>query len=367
MMSQRMYLLMSCLIPLCVSCSPDHNTEDSSNLTLQPPAAILAARMVDPNQLSVVVTVDGESVDMSPVGDGNFSGSIDLSPDRPHNVEVRWNENFNPDANPQGLLLARAAKSVSVTAGDTNATISIRSSEFNTSSWDQDSDGRSNLAERREGSDPNDPLSPEAPPMLVAVEVQVNIPNSFQAGSVNTDGLTMVALVNSQSVALTRSGLIWTGGLNLIENSDAFIDVTLFREVEQNLRIGVVRKSVNIGAGGLTVIADTDFDFQFDDDNDGLTNLEEILNGFDPLNSESPVVDPCVPSTFVAGCNNDTDGDGISDFIETEDADEDGDMIPDFQESNIIDIDQDLLTQYEDIDDTEPCIPNDQALACLNQ
>jgi len=327
----------------------------------------LAARMVDASQLVLAVTVDGNTVDMSPVGDGNFSGNINLSPDTAHNVVVRWNENFNPAENPDGLLLARASKAVTITAGDTDATIIIRSNEFDTSSWDEDLDGRSNLAERLEGSDPNDPNSPEAPPMPVAVELQFNIPDSFQAATINSEGLTMVALVNSQTVALTRSGLRWMGGLNLIENSDAFIDATLFRESAQILRIGVVRKSTNVGAGGVIVIPDTDFDFEFDDDNDGINNLDEILNGYDPLDSESPVVDPCVPTTFVADCTNDEDGDGTSDFLETEDADEDGDSIPDYLESSVIDFDEDIFSEQSDPDDMDPCIPDDEALACINQ
>ena len=359
-MSQRANLLMGCLIPLCMACSPDHNTEDSSNLTLQPPAAILAARMVDPDQLRVAVTVGGEVVDMSAVGDGNFSGNVNLRASSANNVIVSWFENFEGD----DLLLARVSKVVTVMQGDTEATITIRSTEFDTTSWDQDSDGRSNLQERREGSSPIDPNDPAAAPTKVAIEVQLNIPNSFQAASVNTDELTMDAIVNNQTINLTRSGLVWIGGLEVNENSDAMINATLFREDARILRIGDLNRSVNVGAGGLIVIADTDFNFEYDDDSDGISNIEEILNGFDPLNSQSPVVDPCVPTTFVAECTFDTDNDGTSDFLETEADDEDGDGIPDYLESSVTDLDEDLLPAQSDPDDMNACIPNPDAIAC---
>ncbi|MEE9334578.1 MAG: hypothetical protein V3U65_10855 [Granulosicoccaceae bacterium] len=362
MMSQRAFLLMSCLIPLCVSCIPEHNTADSSNLTLQPPASILAARMVDPSQLRVEVTVDDKSVEMSPVGDGNFFGNISLAADNANNVEVSWFEYFEE----RDLLLAQASKVVTVSAGDTEATITIRSSEFDTNSWDADSDGRSNLSERIEGTGPRDSSDPAAAPTKVAVEIQLNISNSFQAAAVNTDDLTMEAFVNSQSVALTRSGLIWMGGLELNENSDAFINATLFRESGRVLRIGDIGKSVNVGSGGIIVVPDTDFNFEYDDDQDGFFNLDEILNGHDPLNSESPVVDPCVPTTFVAECLNDEDRDGTSDFLETENADEDMDTIPDYLESSVTDFDEDIFPEQTDPDDTDPCIPNDEAIACVN-
>ncbi len=360
MMSQRAFLLMSCLIPLVVSCSPDHNIADSSNLTLQPPAAILDPRMVDPGQLRVEVTVGNVMVDMSPVDNGNFSGTVNLRPGSANNLVVSWFENFNGD-----LLLAQVSKVVAVMPGDTEANITIRSNEFITNSWDEDSDGRSNLQERREGSDPRDANDPAAAPTKVAIEVQLNIPSSFMAASVNSDELTMDAIVNNQTIALTRSGLTWVGGLEVNENSDATINATLFRESARILRIGDLSQSVSVGAGGLIVIADTDFNFNYDDDVDGITNMDEILNGFDPLDSQSPVIDPCVPTTFVAECVEDTDGDGTSNFFETEFADEDGDDIPDYLESSVTDIDEDLLPAQQDPDDMNACIPDPTALACM--
>jgi len=158
----------------------------------------------------------------------------------------------------------------------------------------------------------------------------------------------------------------WTGTVRLVENTDANISAVLYSDSTKRVRIGVVQRTRNVGAGGLIVIPDSDFDYQFDSDLDGLRNLDEILNGYDPLNSNDPVSDPCVPSTFVPQCTADFDDDGETDFQETELADDDLDGIPNYRESNIVDADEDLAFSHEDADEEDPCVPNDTSFACIN-
>jgi hypothetical protein len=257
-----------------------------------------------------------------------------------------------------------------------SAQVSFLNNEFNTA-FDSDSDGRSNLFERTNDSDPFDPTSPAAPPTQVAVELQIFLADDLQSVDGISENLEMLAFVNSQVLPLTREGERWIGGTTLTEDSEAFLDAQLFSDSTRSVRLGLVRRSTNVGDGGVIILAADEFDFMIDSDGDTISNKDELLSGSDPLDSNSPLPDPCQPDDFVAGCPTDSDGDGETDFQETETQDTDGDTIPDYLESLITDTDGDGLSAQEDDDDdddgvtaefdsdeTDPCIPDPDALAC---
>lgn len=358
MKSRWLYLVVFGLLTLCAACSSDPELNDGANLSLQPPALVLAARQVDREQLTLTVAVGGEQVEMTEADNGTWSGSVDLTPSTAHQFVVSWHEFYND----QDLLLARAIKSFQVPEGD-SAQVSFRNNEFNTS-FDNDSDGRSNLSERTNNSDPYDPSSPAAPPTEVAVEIQIFLSNDLQNIDGITENLEMVAFVNSQTLPITREAGRWVGGTSLTENSEAFLDAQLFSDSSRAVRLGLVRKSTNVGNGGIIILAAEEFDFMIDSDGDSISNKDELITGSDPLDSNSPMPDPCQPTDFVAGCPTDSDGDGETDFQETETRDSDGDTIPDYLESLITDADGDGLSAQEDIDDTDACIPDPDAPAC---
>ncbi len=74
--------------------------------------------------------------------------------------------------------------------------------------------------------------------------------------------------------------------------------------------------------------------------------------------------DPCIPSQFGTGCTTDTDGDGETDALEGELPDADNDGAPDYTESSILDADNDGVSDELDPANLDPCIPNNQAAAC---
>jgi hypothetical protein len=85
----------------------------------------------------------------------------------------------------------------------------------------------------------------------------------------------------------------------------------------------------------------------FDSDGDGTLNVD------DPA-----INDPCIPTTFVAVCFQDTDGDGVSDFDEGEGVDSDGDGLFDFEESSILDSDGDTVADQFDATNNDSCLPD---------
>lgn len=91
-----------------------------------------------------------------------------------------------------------------------------------------------------------------------------------------------------------------------------------------------------------------------DADNDGSTDQN------DPLNDN-----PCVPNVFVAVCDQDTDGDGVSDFDEGPTTDTDSDGLFDYQESSTLDADNDGTFDQFDPENSNPCVPVAAGSECL--
>ncbi|MBK7950738.1 MAG: NPCBM/NEW2 domain-containing protein [Deltaproteobacteria bacterium] len=87
-----------------------------------------------------------------------------------------------------------------------------------------------------------------------------------------------------------------------------------------------------------------------DTDADGLVDLADPA----PTN-------PCIPTTFVAVCGADADGDGVSDFQEGATADADGDGLFDYQESSTADADSDGVPDQSDPANGDACVPNAEA------
>lgn len=77
---------------------------------------------------------------------------------------------------------------------------------------------------------------------------------------------------------------------------------------------------------------------------------------FDHLDSN--VTDPCVPTRFTSPCLEDSDVDGLSDFVEGEFIDSDLDGLFDYLESNILDSDADGFMDNVDLDNQDPCVPD---------
>jgi subtilisin family serine protease len=84
-----------------------------------------------------------------------------------------------------------------------------------------------------------------------------------------------------------------------------------------------------------------------DTDNDGTLDL------YDPS-----ILDPCLPSTFNASCNQDSDGDGSNDFSEGANADSDADGIANYLESSVSDADSDGVFDELDAANHDPCLPS---------
>ena len=75
-------------------------------------------------------------------------------------------------------------------------------------------------------------------------------------------------------------------------------------------------------------------------------------------------LDACVPEVFVSACGQDTDADGESDFAEGESTDTDGDGLLDWQESSLLDADADGTNDEIDPANADACVPEIFVAAC---
>ncbi|MGB5325843.1 MAG: NPCBM/NEW2 domain-containing protein, partial [Pseudomonadales bacterium] len=84
-----------------------------------------------------------------------------------------------------------------------------------------------------------------------------------------------------------------------------------------------------------------------DSDADGMLDFQDPAPG-----------NSCIPSAFVVVCGQDTDGDGVTDYDETETADSDGDGTADYLESSVADADADGVTDQNDAFNADACQPS---------
>jgi len=190
---------------------------------------------------------------------------------------VEWFERFNDT----DLLLGRYTFEQIITA---DTAISIRDDQYitkgqNGDEFDVDDDGRSNLEER---IDDTNPLSADPAPSdtsIVSTTVQpvtaVNLGNVF-------------ALVRSaDGVSRFDQSTEFSLDFNVQNGQNLALDVAWFTNVRsQDLLLGSFRFDETIIANRNLLIQSTDYTTQgdaYDADSDGFSNLEELLKGTNPL------------------------------------------------------------------------------------
>jgi len=323
--------------------------------------------MVDANALYVEITVNGVEATLDPTANnGVFTGRISLAEGSTDQVViVRWYELFKNAP----LELAFAEQTITVKdEGGGEQKVEFIEKNFNYTS-DFDNDNRSNLDERNARTDPRDINDPGLPPKEVDVVLRIQLPDERilnKADLLNT--ITPVATLNDNPVLLEKVGNSWVGRTKAVENSNAFASVTFYRASDQALILATSEFGQEVGGGAEYNFVGTEFKTDIhDQDTDNLSNLDEVLEDHDPLDSGSPVQDPCKTSNFAPGCTVDTDKDKKPDSQESETADTDQDGIPNYRESSLVDADKDGRSAEVDVDDEDPCKPSTNNAACAAQ
>ena len=338
--------------------------EAGSIVQMAPPPIIAQSRAILPSALVLRVSVNGNEVPM--VVDATsevWTGKLLLPAGTETTIDILWSENFQG----QVLELAEAAKTIDVTLDPTRKQeVRFLFSDFD-SNFDEDQDERSNLQERNADTNPYDALSPGTPVLQVPVVVRFELPDARILDDADLlASITPVATFNNQPLALQREGQSWIGRTTAPQDSSGFVAINFYQSSDQSIRIATAQRSQDVGSTNAEFNFAPDFyeTSAIDRDNDDLSNLEEVLQGFNPFDSNSPAKDPCLISAFEFGCTIDTDGDGDWDSQETETADTDGDNIPDYLEPSNFDKDDDGWVAELDANEDDPCIPSLNSNLC---
>ncbi len=345
--------------------SDDQTGDQIGGLTtsFNPPDMLVQSREIDQNALRLRIVVNGREYPVDINANSESSPlTIRIAQGEQLDIVVIWSELYNG----QPLVLAQAEENTTVPINDlTTFEITIDTDDY-TTNFDDDLDDRTNLDERNNGTDPRVANSPVT---QVPVRLRASTPEQLTGIESDIDEtLTAVADVDGVIVQLNREGDTWVGETNKPANSDQLINYTFYSSIRQNVTLAMWQGRRNVGDTGTTVeIQSNEYDYEFDIDGDGTNNLQEVLQGSNPEDRNDPPPDACDISNFEIGCDNDTDGDGIADSIETEDADADEDSIPDYRESRNDDADEDGFNAELDRDESDPCVPSEEATACEDE
>ena len=178
------------------------------------------------------------------------------------------------------IELARAAKTMDVIAGS-NLTITFLYTDYD-ESFDDDSDGYTNLYEVTHGTDPTKPENTLGGTVSVASDTLV-----LNNGDSNIKATLDCPNGNSIAMAIDNSNHTASSGCSSLTpgNGQLFTIYISFGSV--NIELANATKTVDVVAGTNPALTFTnaDFDTSLDSDGDGFTNLYEVAHSMDPTKS----------------------------------------------------------------------------------
>ncbi len=141
------------LLSVLLSCEEMINditisNEDEPRLELSPPKLLTRNRTINPRNLKPTASFGQQTIVLSYMNDGVWSGQLNVVKNRSYQLVIDWHEDYHN----RSLHLAHAERIIEV--GDSNISVVLSESDYESKNLDADSDGVSNLEERIAGTDP---------------------------------------------------------------------------------------------------------------------------------------------------------------------------------------------------------------------
>lgn len=163
------------------------------------------------------------------------------------------------------------------------------------SNSDTPADSNPNAAENEQGSG-NDQAGMEdinTEQSNITVDVQIEgfygpIADLMER-AISVDELTLEVTLNDQPIPMQFNSNFWTGSISVKRDSRIAVDV-LWSEnyAEASLRLAQADLIQDVSDQDLILIVNSDsYDFNFDEDGDGVSNLDERRNNTNPFDSAS--------------------------------------------------------------------------------
>ncbi len=242
-------------------------------ISIELPQRIRNASAVDITAVTAVATVNGVEHTLIRNG-GRFEASITVPSNSTVNVALLFTETL-----PSGAVINLARHpTVSTSVGTDNQTLEFFDDAYDTSSFDADGDGFSNIAERELGTDPL---------VFSNTATQRNIVVSFDLPADIPDPPVTQVIATFAGIprAVRRTGNRFEVSGTVSTASEISIEVILLQQFNgQRVVLATARQSLGVGIDAETIpLSSGDFDFNEDTDGDGRNNADEIRAGTNPF------------------------------------------------------------------------------------
>lgn len=270
--------LCPCILALILGgCASDESTSSidiqSDQLSLSVPNRIRQIQELDIENVEATATINGQQFELTRT-DNQYRVSLNIPINSSINISIRFSERLD-----SGEVLDLAEFSSSLDIGTENQTLQVFEDEFNDSAFDDDNDLISNLIEREEGTDP---FVFDTRPDNRTITINFSLPLI-----INDPQITQViATIAGTPRAVRRDGNDFEISGLATTRSTVSVEVILLQRLDSGISLVLANatSSIPIGAQAVTVeLTDDDFNFDRDQDGDGITNLDELQNGTDPV------------------------------------------------------------------------------------
>ena len=257
-------------------CASDESTNTieikPDQLSLSVPNRIREVRELDIENVEAIATVNGQQFELTRTDD-QYRVSLNIPTNSSIDISIRFSERLD-----SGDVLDLAEFSSSLNIGTENQTLQVFEDEFNDSAFDDDNDLISNLIEREEGTDP---FVFDTRPDNRTITINFSLPLV-----INDPQITQViATIAGTPRAVRRDGNNFEISGIATTSSTVSVEVILLQRLDSGISLALADATRSIPSGVQAVIVeltDDDFNFDRDQDGDGITNLDELQNGTDP-------------------------------------------------------------------------------------
>ncbi len=250
------------------------NTESTgSELLIAEPLRLRSIRDIDPQAVRALVLVNGVETELQRNASGLFAGQIEVPAQSSFTVSVEYYEWYAGEK----LTLAKTEQAVTTSAQDT--TLTLQRNDYNYS-FDSDNDGVSNILEREYNTSP---LDSAQLPQLVSIDVFVPRPSRLE--NIGFNNYQIEASVGSISHAAESSIGEYRNTFTVVREDPLNVNVRIVETVTgQQLTIGTQSIQVaGVQDSQSVIVSADDYNFELDEDADGVSNLDELAVGSDPF------------------------------------------------------------------------------------
>ncbi len=243
-----------------------------TELALSMPQRLRSVSNIDPTNLIASAFINGVETELQLNASGQFVGQFPVPARSSVVVALEFYEMF------EGQRLALASAERTVTTATEDATINLGRAEYIFDTFDFDGDGVSNILEREFDASP---INAAETPDLVSLDVFASRPVQAVVAGFNNYDFEVTVANQTQTVAAETGEFRRT--FQVLRQDSVEVGVRLVeRQTGQRLVVAAQSQSIDNAQDSMTVVFESaNYDLGFDQDADGILDLEQLIAGSD--------------------------------------------------------------------------------------